>query len=304
VACVIGVEDLRKSYGHTAAVAGVSFEVEEGEVFGLLGRNGAGKTTTVECVQGLRHRDAGVVRVLGLDPGTQRAELRRRIGSQLQDSALPDRLRVWEALDLFASFGRKGARRDWQRLIDEWGLAGKERSPFGELSGGERQRLLVALALVNDPQVVFLDEMTAGLDPAARRAAWELVEALRDRGTTVVLVTHFMDEAERLCDRVLVMDGGRVVDVDTPEALVARHMPTTRVLFSTDNADLSWLRTVDGVSAVDRDGHRVTVTGTGPVLALTAAALVEHGLAPTDLRAERPSLEDVFLAMTESPGRS
>ena len=292
----IRVEHLRKSYGAFVAVEDVSFEVEAGEIFGILGPNGAGKTTTVECLQGLRRADGGQLRVLGLDPGQQAGELRRRIGSQLQESALPDRMKVWEALDLFASL--HGLRSDWRDVMEQWGLAGKAHATFGSLSGGERQRLFVALALVNRPELVFLDEMTTGLDPAARRVAWELIEQIQERGTTVVLVTHFMDEAERLCDRVAVIHDRRVVALDTPRGLVARYAGTVKVSFTTGHVDLAFLDTVTGVETIERSGHLVTVAGTGPLLARVAAALVAHGLAPADLRTEGAALEDVFLALT------
>jgi ABC-2 type transport system ATP-binding protein len=220
VAAVIEVEELSKRYGGVAAVDGVSFTVAEREVFGIVGPNGAGKTTTVEILEGLRRPDAGRVRVLGVDPGRDGRELRQRIGAQLQQAALPDRLKVWEALDLYASFYRRPA--PWAELLDRWGLAGQRAKAVASLSGGQRQRLLIALALVGRPEVVFLDELTTGLDPQARRDTWELVRAVRDAGTTVVLVTHLMEEAERLCDRVAVIDRGRLVALDTPRALVAR----------------------------------------------------------------------------------
>jgi len=191
---IIEIQNLRKTYGSTVAVDDISFEVAEGEIFGLLGPNGAGKTTTVECLQGLRHPDSGSIRVLGLDPRLEAQALRRRIGSQLQESALPDRIKVWEALDLFASVSPNAS--DWRVLLEQWGLAEKRKASFSSLSGGQRQRLFVALALVNSPEVVFLDEMTTGLDPAARHVAWDLIRAIRDRGTTVTLVTHFMAEAD------------------------------------------------------------------------------------------------------------
>jgi len=296
---VVSVEHLRKAYGPVVAVDDVSFAVEEGEIFGLLGPNGAGKTTTVECLQGLRRADAGTLRVLGLDPQTQGRELRGRVGSQLQESALPDRIRVWEALDLFGSLTPGSA--DWRLLLEQWGLAGKQRASFASLSGGQRQRLFVALALVNEPRVVFLDEMTTGLDPAARRVAWELVEAIRARGTTVILVTHFMDEAERLCDRLAIVDRGRVVASGTPQGLIDLHAPQVLVRFSSSTADLDFLYRVPGVEAVTRRGERVEVAGTGPVLALVAAALVERGVVPSDLRAERATLEEVFLRLTSRP---
>jgi ABC-2 type transport system ATP-binding protein len=293
---VITVEHLRKRYGDAVAVDDVSFEVEPGEIFGLLGPNGAGKTTTVECLQGLRRPDGGALRVLGLDPATEGALLRRRIGSQLQESGLPPRMRVWEALDLFASVAERSA--DAETLLQQWGLAEKRRAAFASLSGGQQQRLFVALALLNEPELVFLDEMTTGLDPAARRVAWDLIRAIRERGTTVVLVTHFMDEAERLCDRVGVVVGGRVVALDTPQGLVAHHTPEMRLSFATDAEDLSWLSGVACVRRVERWGRRVEVEGIDPVIALVSAALLEHGVTPEGMRVDQPTLEDVFLRLT------
>ncbi len=293
---VITVEHLRKRYGDAVAVDDVSFEVEPGEIFGLLGPNGAGKTTTVECLQGLRRPDGGALRVLGLDPATEGVLLRRRIGSQLQESGLPPRMRVWEALDLFASVAERSA--DAETLLEQWGLAEKRRAAFASLSGGQQQRLFVALALLNEPELVFLDEMTTGLDPAARRVAWDLIRAIRERGTTVVLVTHFMDEAERLCDRVGVVVGGRVVALDTPQGLVAHHTPEMRLSFATDAEDLSWLSGVACVRRVERWGRRVEVEGVDPVIALVSAALLEHGVTPEGMRVDQPTLEDVFLRLT------
>ncbi|NNE72713.1 MAG: ABC transporter ATP-binding protein [Acidimicrobiales bacterium] len=291
------VDGLRKRYDGFTAVDGLSFKVDEGEIFGIIGANGSGKTTTVECAQGLRLADEGSVRVFGLDPQTDRTQLRSEVGSQLQESELPDRLRVWEALDLFASISPGSA--DWPELLDEWGLTEKRDAAFASLSGGQRQRLLVALALVNRPRLVFLDEMTTGLDPAARRVAWDLIDQIRARGTTVVLVTHFMDEAERLCDRLAVFRSGRIIAEGSPAQLVAEYAGDASVRFSTDQTDLSWLADAPGVTAIDRAGSRVTVQGTGPLLAHTAAALVAHGIAPVDLEVERKSLEDAFLALTD-----
>jgi ABC-2 type transport system ATP-binding protein len=290
---VVSVDGLRKTYGSVVAVEDVSFEVTRGEIFGLLGPNGAGKTTTVECLQGLRRPDGGRLRVLDLDPQTQSAELRGRVGGQLQESALPDRMKVWEALDLFSSLSPSGA--DPETLLAEWDLTEKRNAAFASLSGGQRQRLFIALALVNSPEVVFLDEMTTGLDPAARRATWSLIEAVRDQGTTVVLVSHFMDEAERLCDRLAVIDDHQVVALDTPQGLIARYAPEVQVMFSVADADVSWLRDVPHVRSVEIDGAAVVATGDGPVLAHVGAALVSHGMEPTDLRIHRATLEDVFL---------
>ncbi len=280
MSAVIEVENLRKTYGPVVAIDDVSFSVPEGEIFGLLGPNGAGKPPPVECLQGLRPADSGRVRVLGLDPHSQAAALRKRIGSQLQSSALPDRIRVWEALDLFRTFTPSGT--DWRVLLEEWGLAGKEKASFSNLSGGQRQRLFIALSLVYDPELVFLDEMTTGLDPAARRVAWGLIRAIRERGKTVVLVTHFMEEAENLCDRLAVVDKGRIVASDTPQGLITSYAKDIRVLFSTDEPDTGWLEQVPEVHAVTRRGSRVEVEGSGAVLARVAAALAGRGIYPAD----------------------
>jgi ABC-2 type transport system ATP-binding protein len=216
---IIQVENLHKRYGELTAVHDVSFTVEPGEIFGILGPNGAGKTTTVECLVGLRRRDGGTVRIAGFDPIRERARVRALVGVQLQHSQLPERLKVWEALDLYASFYPDPA--DWRALLADVGLAGKERSVFGKLSGGQKQRLSIALALVGNPRIAVLDELTTGLDPQARRETWRLVQRIADRGVTIVLVTHFMDEAERLCDRIAVVNAGRVIASDTPAGLVA-----------------------------------------------------------------------------------
>ena len=294
----VSVRGLTKRYGAKVAVDDVSLHVDQGEIFGLLGPNGSGKTTTVECVQGLRRPDEGSIDVLGNDALRDRMKVRRLVGSQLQDSALPDRLRVGEALQLFSSFKEGGT--PWQRLLDEWGLTERRDAACGDLSGGQRQRLFVALALVADPRLVVLDEMTTGLDPAARRVAWGLVEAVRDRGTTVLLVTHFMDEAERLCDRVGILVDGRLVAGGTPAQLIATHRPEQLVRFTVaPDTEMEFLRGLPGVTGTQADPRgRVVVTGTGPLLAQVGHALVSHGLQPTDLRSDRATLEDAFLAIT------
>jgi ABC-2 type transport system ATP-binding protein len=297
MAPVLSIERLRKSYGSFQAVRDVSFQVEEGEIFGILGPNGAGKTTSVECVQALRTYDAGNVSVLGLDPRHHAAEIRRRIGSQLQESALPDRIKVWEALDLFGSLSDEGPSPD--ELLADWGLTDKKKARFDGLSGGQQQRLFVALALANEPKLVFLDEMTTGLDPASRRVAWDLIRRIRERGATVVLVTHFMDEAENLCDRLVVIDEGRVKAEGSPQELIAQYGGGVRVRFTADGADLGWLAGVSGVTGVSNERGRYEVRGEGPLLAHVGAELVAHGLAPLDLRAERATLEDVFLSLTK-----
>src|SRR5476651_812655 len=232
---VIQVSSCRKTYGSTVAVDEVSFEVNDGEIFGLIGPNGAGKTTTMECVEGLRTPDRGTISVLGMDPVRDVYKLQERIGVQLQQAQLQKRIKVWEAVDLWASLYRKKTI-DGDRLLDQLGLAEKRNAWFMTLSGGQKQRLFIALALINDPDVVFLDQLTTGLDPQSRRAIWDLIRGIRERGKTVFLTTHLMEEAERLCDRVAIMEHGRIIEIDTPERLVARHCPERTVVLYTDDA--------------------------------------------------------------------
>ncbi len=290
---------LRKTYGSVKAVDGVSFEVRLGEIFGMVGPNGAGKTTTIECLEGLRTPDEGRLDILGLDPRREGQELRERIGVQLQMSALPDDIRVWEALDLFSSFYRKPS--DWRPLLEALGLTEKRKTAFAKLSGGQKQRLFIALALVNDPELVFLDELTTGLDPHARRAMWDLVRDIRDRGKTVFLTTHYMEEAEVLCDRVLVIDRGRIVALDTPDNLIRGLGEGIRIVFTAEEGyDPKPLESVEGVLKVEPTGRKVVVTGSGERLVwLVVNALDANGVRYRDLRTERPDLEEVFLALTK-----
>ncbi len=293
----IRVDHLRKSYGATVAVDDISFEVQPGEIFGLVGPNGAGKTTTVECLVGLRRPDSGRLSVLGLDPRSQERQLRQRIGVQLQQAALPDDLKVWEALDLFATIYHHKA--DWRALLEEWGLAEKRNARFGSLSGGKKQRLFVTLALVNDPEIVFLDEITTGLDPQARRSTWEMVDRLRQAGKTVLLVTHFMEEAEQLCDRVGIIDHGSLIALEAPQKLIQSLGIESKVIFGARGSEgYQWLSAVPGVSQVSRQNGNVVISGRGPLLVEVASALAQRGQAPDDLRLERATLEDVFLALT------
>src|SRR6516225_4258448 len=260
MSAVSEVQHLHKSYGDTVAVDDVSFTVADGEIFGILGPNGAGKTTTVESIEGLRAPNRGAISVLGLDPRRDRAELTQRLGVQLQDSQLPDRLRVAEALELYSSFYRAPA--DWRALMDALGLAGQSKTRFGQLSGGQKQRLSIALALVGNPQVVVLDELTTGLDPQARRDTWALIEGVRDRGVTILLVTHFMEEAERLCDRVALIDSGRVVALDTPASLAARARGGKSVRFLPSAPfDEDLLTALPQVARLEHQGQHVVVTG-------------------------------------------
>ncbi len=293
---------VRKTYGSLVAVDDVSFDVRPGEIFGLIGPNGAGKTTTMECVEGLRKPDRGSISVLGLDPIRDVYVLQRRIGVQLQQAQLQKRIKVREAVHLWAAlYGKPVA--DGDRLLDQLGLAEKRNAWFMTLSGGQKQRLFIALALVNDPELVFLDELTTGLDPQARRAIWDLIRGIRARGKTVFLTTHLMEEAERLCDRVAIIEHGRIIDIDTPERLVARHCPERTVVITTADAGAdARFRSISRVEEVTRQDDRVTVRGSGDdFISAVIQCLSEGGIRVTDFRTVHPTLEDVFLKLT---GRS
>jgi ABC-2 type transport system ATP-binding protein len=294
------VDDLVVGYGDFTAVRGARFGVEAGEVFGLLGPNGAGKTTAVEIAEGLRRADSGTVRVLGLDPQADGTRLKDRIGVQLQRAELPDRLRVGEALELYAALYRRP--RPVGELLEQWGLAGKRNAAFGTLSGGQKQRLFLAMALVGRPELVFFDEITTGLDPQARRASWQLIRRVRDTGVTVVLVSHLMDEVEQLCDRVAILDRGRVVALDTPGGLITRSDTEQRLRFRpVDPLDPQLLVGLPGVARVERSGSQLVVTGSGDFATEVTAALARRHLVVADLRLEQRTLDDAFLALTGRP---
>lgn len=295
---VIKVDHLRKVYGTTVAVDDVSFEIYGGEIFGMVGPNGAGKTTTTECIEGLRQPDGGAIQVFGMSPQKEAYALRERIGVQLQTSALQDRLKVWEALDLFASFYAKPV--DTQALLEQMGLKEKRSDKFAKLSGGQKQRLFIALALINDPELVFLDELTTGLDPQARHAMWDMVRGIRERGKTVFLTTHFMEEAERLCDRVAIVDHGKIVALDTPQNLIRNLGAENRLIFSIDGKlDLQKLQRLDGVTAVEPENDEFIVSGYGERLVGDVVhAITTNGVRLRTLRTEQPTLEDVFLKLT------
>ncbi|RME80128.1 MAG: ABC transporter ATP-binding protein [Caldilineae bacterium] len=292
------VEHLQKRYGEVEAVADISFQVEAGEIFGMVGPNGAGKTTTIECMEGLRRQDGGTIRILDMDPQEQGPALRERIGVQLQEAALPPRLKVWEACDLFASFYSHTV--PWPPLLEKLGLAEKRDSYVGKLSGGQRQRLFIVLALLNDPEVVFLDELTTGLDPQARRTMWELVREIRDQGKTLFLTTHFMDEAERLCDRVAIIDRGRLIALDSPENLIRSLNAEHRIIFTVNgNFPAERFASLPGVARLEQVGERVILYGRGDMpVSRVVQALESSHVAFRDLRTEQPNLEDVFLALT------
>ena len=295
---VIQVSRIRKSYGSTIAVSEVSFDVREGEIFGLIGPNGAGKTTTMECVEGVRRPDAGQISIMGLNPFRDRYQVQNRIGVQLQQAQLQKRIKVWEAVDLWASLYPKPL--DGNRLLEQLGLADKRNAWFMNLSGGQKQRLFIALALINDPEVVFLDELTTGLDPQSRRAIWDLVRGIRDRGKTVFLTTHLMEEAERLCDRVAIIEHGTIIDIGTPPELGGRHCPTRTVILATGNANAEeWLRTIPEIERVMRQESQLTIQGRGDdFVSEVIQCISENRIRVTDFRTVLPSLEDVFLKLT------
>ncbi|WP_416964137.1 ATP-binding cassette domain-containing protein [Streptomyces sp. Agncl-13] len=295
---VIEVTALRKSYGGRAVVDGVSFAVEEGEIFGILGPNGAGKTTTVECVEGLRVPDAGRVRVTGLDPVADHAEVARVLGAQLQESELQAKLTVREALELYASLYPHPA--DWRPLAERLGLTAKLTTRFAKLSGGQKQRLFIALALIGNPRVVVLDELTTGLDPRARRDTWQLIEDVRASGVTVLLVTHFMEEAQRLCDRIAVIDKGRVAALDTPDGLIRRSAGSTVISFTPsaalDDGDLNALPALTSVT--HKDG-RITLSGSDETVNAVITLLARNHITAHQLRVSDATLDDAFLDLTE-----
>ena len=294
---VIEVSDITKHYAGRAVVDGISLAVAEGEIFGILGPNGAGKTTTVESIAGLRVPDSGSIRVLGLDPVQDRVRLREVVGVQLQESELPEQLRVWEALDLYASFYDEPT--DPRGLMDLLGLTDKRDTAFKHLSGGQKQRLSIALALVGGPKIAILDELTTGLDPQARRDTWQLIEAVRDSGVTIVLVTHFMDEAERLADRIALIDQGRIVALDTPAAIVARVGGEQRLRFRPSAPlDESLLGVLPEVRSVSRNGPSVVVAGTGNLVLAVTSVLARNQIVANDLRIEQADLDDAFVALT------
>ncbi|MEU5597913.1 ABC transporter ATP-binding protein [Streptomyces sp. NPDC020298] len=295
---VIEVSDLRKSYGGRPVVDGVSFTVEEGEIFGILGPNGAGKTTTVECVEGLRVPDGGRVRVTGLDPVADHARVSRLLGAQLQQSELQPKLTVREALELYASF--YPGPLDWAPLAERLGLASKLGTRFAKLSGGQKQRLFIALALIGDPRIVVLDELTTGLDPRARRDTWQLIEDVRAGGVTVLLVTHFMEEAQRLCDRIAVIDKGRVSALDTPAGLIRRSAGATVISF-TPSAPLDdgELNALPALASVARKDGRITLSGTDETVNAVITLLARHRITAHQLRVVDATLDDAFLDLTK-----
>ncbi|MFC9131962.1 ATP-binding cassette domain-containing protein [Streptomyces sp. NPDC057099] len=296
---VIEVTDLRKAYAGRPAVDGVSFAVEEGEIFGVLGPNGAGKTTTVECVEGLRVPDSGRVRVTGLDPVADHERVAQVLGAQLQESRLQPKLTVREALELYSAFYPRPV--DWRPLAERLGLEEKLTTRFAKLSGGQKQRLFIALALIGDPRVVVLDELTTGLDPRARRDTWQLIEDVRAGGVTVLLVTHFMEEAQRLCDRIAVIDKGRVAALDTPSGLIRRSAGATVISFTPSTPlDDRELKTLPALVAVENKDGRITLSGTDDTVNAVLSLLARHHITARQLRVTDATLDDAFLDLTEA----
>jgi ABC-2 type transport system ATP-binding protein len=297
-ALVVQVEHLHKTYGSVVAVDDVSFHVRRGEIFGIVGPNGAGKTTTIECIEGIREAESGTLKVLGMHPVRDRYTVRQRIGVQLQQSALQPRMKVWEAIDLYSSFYDKSVPPE--SLLQQLDLVEKRSTAYAKLSGGQKQRLFIALALVNDPELVFLDEITTGLDPQARHSMWDLVRSIRNRGKTILLTTHFMEEAERLCDRVAVIDRGNIVALDSPENLIRSLGAENSLMFTVEGSiEVEAFEALGSVTRVVTQGGRVTVYGVGSsMVADVVGALAAKNVRYSDLRTGQPSLEDVFLKIT------
>jgi len=295
---VIQVKNLRKSYGKIKAVDDVSFEVYEQEIFGLVGPNGAGKTTATKCIEGLRKPNSGNLTVLDLNPTSNGRALRKMIGIQLQESQLPARIKVWEAVSLFSSFYNKNIESE--PLLKDLGLEEKKKSYFDKLSGGQKQRLFIAMALINDPELIFLDELTTGLDPQARRTTWDLISSVRNKGKTIFLTTHFMEEAEKLCDRVAIIDNGKIIALDTPRNLIRNISTENRLMFSvTDNFELKNLSNIKSISKYEKSGNKIILYGHDKRMVKDVVNfLVNQDVDFTDLQTEQPKLEDVFLALT------
>ena len=296
----ISVRGLRKSYGEVEAVKGIDFEILPGEVFGLLGPNGAGKTTTVEILEGLRARTGGQVSILGFDPDTQRQRLKDRIGVCLQATNLPEKIRVHEAMDVFASFYTRNVNLD--QLLRRLQLEDKRNAFYSTLSGGQKQRLALALALLNDPQLIFLDEPTTGLDPQVRAEIHILLEELKREQRTILLTTHYIEEAERLCDRVAIVDSGRIIALDTPSRLQQQSRNASSIVVTCANPfpepRPTWAEATE--SALDSTGHTLTVHSRRPAATLVDLVkwIDQQGLELTDVRLKQPSLEDVFIELT------
>jgi len=290
---VLKVHDLVKKYANKSVVKSIDLEVQEGEILGILGHNGAGKTTSIECIQGLRQRDGGEVSIYGFDPQRQRHKVRSIIGSQLQHSELPDKLKIGEAFQLFS----REHKNNIPELLNDWGLKEKEHEYFASLSGGQKQRLFIALALLNDPKIVFLDELTTGLDPFARREVWKSIKKIQRRGITVVLVSHFIDEVEALCQRIIIMKKGRIKAQGTIADIKAEYADEVIVKFRTETTDqdVSWLKKVPGMKAIKRRGRTVRLIGSQQMVVHVGSVMIAHDFVPQAMEIHQASLEEAFI---------
>ncbi len=294
---VVVVEDLVKHYGKIKAVDGVSFSVYENEIFGMVGPNGAGKTTTIECIEGLKKQDAGVIEVLGLNPSTNREKIYEHIGVQLQETNYQDRIKVYEICELFTSLYKEPL--NYSELLKRFDLYEFENHYVMKLSGGQKQKLSIILALISNPKIIFLDELTTGLDPKARRDMWQIVKELRSEGRTIFLTTHYMEEAEELCDRVAIVDEGRIIALDTPEGLIEKSGIENTITFETKNIDIEALKRVDGVHQITFINGEVKILGLGDdLLKDVVDFLYSNKIYFKNLRTKQPNLEDTFLKFT------
>ncbi len=295
---VVTVQNLVKHYKDVKAVDGISFSVKRGEIFGIVGPNGAGKTTTIECIAGMRRADSGSLDVLGLDPLNDSIALKRRIGLQQQESEIPDRLRLREAMELFSSFYDNVL--EWEVLLEQLNLWEKKDSFYSELSGGQKKRFFVAMALIGDPEIVFLDEFTSGLDPQSRISIWKLVKELRDQGRTIVLSTHYMDEAEKLCDRVAIIDHGKLTALDSPSNLISMHGGHTRIQFNVGDAfDGESLSSLKGVESIQNNDNFCSLqVSSNSAIVEIVKQLDAMGQGLDSFKIEAPTLEEVFLNIT------
>ena len=295
---VIEVENLVKKYDGVTAVDNASFEVYEGEIFGMVGPNGAGKTTTIECIEGLREKDSGTIRVFSQDISKANQSLKIKIGIQLQESSLPDKIKVREAMEMFSSFYPQTI--DWKNLLVKLNLEDKVNSYFRDLSGGQKQRLFIAIALINNPELIFLDELSTGLDPQARHTMWDLIKDIRNEGKTIFMTTHYMEEAELLCDRVAIIERGKIVALDTPQNLIKSLGQEKRLIFSLESEfSVEKLRKIEGITEVEKIGDRIIIHGReDEFIYRVMSILIKERIKFREIKIEQLNLEDVFLALT------
>lgn len=294
---VIEVKNLTVTYNNKKVVNEVSFSVLEGEIFTMIGPNGAGKTTTIECIEGLRNNYDGSIKVLNLNPKKNRKKLYELIGVQLQETSFQDKIKVWEVCKLFASFYTQPL--DYEKLLDDFSIGDKKNDFVSNLSGGQQQKLSIVLSLLSDPQIIFFDELTTGLDPQARRSMWEYIKKLKNQGKTVFMTTHYMDEAEYLSDRVAIINKGKIIGLDTVNNLIRKSQLEDKIIFSASNISLSEIRKIPGVNLVDKKDEEVTIYGIGnDLLGNIINFLQSKGYVYYNLKVIKPNLEDVFFKIT------